>query len=84
MEAIPEGEQVLAGTFSLGGCPIVILFDLGATYDFISKAYTQKHQLPIAHTHTPYKIGTPGGGGYNHHGSCSEHSSQPCGKSIQD
>jgi hypothetical protein len=61
MEAIPEGEQVLAGTFSLGGCPIVILFDLGATYDFISKAYTQKHQLPIAHTHTPYKIGTPGG-----------------------
>jgi hypothetical protein len=61
MEAIPEGEQVLAGTFSLGGCPIVILFDSGATHDFISKAYTQKHQLPIAHTHTPYKIGTRGG-----------------------
>jgi hypothetical protein len=34
---------------------------LGATHDFISKVYTQKHQLPIAHTHTPYKIGTPGG-----------------------
>jgi hypothetical protein len=61
MEAIPEGEQVLAGTFSLGRCPIIILFDSGATHDFISKAYTQKHQLPIAHTHTPYKIGTPGG-----------------------
>jgi hypothetical protein len=61
MEAIPEGEQVLVGTFSLGGCAIVILFDSGATHDFISKAYTQKHQLPIAHTHTPYKIGTPGG-----------------------
>jgi hypothetical protein len=61
MEAIPEGEQVLVGTFSLGGCPIIILFDSGATHDFISKAYTQKHQLPIAHTHTPYKIGTPGG-----------------------
>jgi hypothetical protein len=61
MEAIPEGEQVLTGTFSLGGCPIVILFDSGATHDFISKAYTQKHQLPIAHIHTPYKIGTPGG-----------------------
>jgi hypothetical protein len=61
MEAIPAGERVLAGTFSLGGCPIVILFDSGATHDFISKAHTQKHQLPIAHTHTPYKIGTPGG-----------------------
>jgi hypothetical protein len=61
MEAIPEGEQVLIGTFSLGECPIVILFDSGATHDFISKAYTQKHQLPIAHTYTPYKIGTPGG-----------------------
>jgi hypothetical protein len=61
MEAIPEGEQVLAGTFSLGVCPNVILFDSGATHDFISKAYTQKHQLPIAHTHTPYKIGAPGG-----------------------
>jgi hypothetical protein len=34
---------------------------LGATHDFISKAYTQKHQLHIAHTHTPYKISTPGG-----------------------
>jgi hypothetical protein len=61
MEAIPEGEPVLAGTFSLCGHPIVILFDSGATHDFISKAYTQKHQLPIARTHTPYKISTPGG-----------------------
>jgi hypothetical protein len=40
MEAILEGEQVLAGTFYLGGCPIIILFNLGATHDFISKAYT--------------------------------------------
>jgi hypothetical protein len=61
MKAISEGEQVLVCTFSLGGCPIVILFDSDATHDFIIKAYTQKHQLPIAHTHTPYKIGTPGG-----------------------
>jgi hypothetical protein len=61
MEAIPEREQVLTGTFSLNGCPIIILFDSGATHDFISKAYTQKYQLLIAHTHTPYRISTPGG-----------------------
>jgi hypothetical protein len=40
MEAIPEEEQVLKGTFSLNGHPIIILFDSGATHDFISKAYT--------------------------------------------
>jgi hypothetical protein len=61
MEAIPEGEQVLASTFSIDGRPIIIPFDSGSTHDFISKAYTQKYQLPIAHTHTPYKISTPGG-----------------------
>jgi hypothetical protein len=61
MEAIQEGEQVLAATFSLNGYPIVILFDSCATHDFISKAYTQKHEVPIAHTHTPYRISTPGG-----------------------
>jgi hypothetical protein len=41
MEDIPEGKQVLAGTFSLNGYPTVILFDSGATHDFITKAYTQ-------------------------------------------
>jgi hypothetical protein len=40
MEDIPEGEQVLAGMLSLNGYPIVILFDSGATHDFISKACT--------------------------------------------
>jgi hypothetical protein len=61
MEDIPEGEQVLAGTFSLKGHPIVILFDSRASYDFISKAFTQKCQLTIQHLNTPYRIQTPGG-----------------------
>jgi hypothetical protein len=43
IEDIPEGEQVLAGTFSLNGQPMDILFDFGATHDFISRACTQKH-----------------------------------------
>jgi hypothetical protein len=41
MEDIPEGEPVLAGTFSLNGHSIVILFDFGATDDFVSKGCTQ-------------------------------------------
>jgi hypothetical protein len=61
MEDIPEGESVLAGTFSLNGQPMVILFDFGVTHDFISRACTQKHQLYIQHSDTSYLISTPGG-----------------------
>jgi predicted aspartyl protease len=61
MEDIPEGEQVLAGTFSLNGYPVVTLFDSGATHDFISKACTQRCQLVIQHIDTPYMISTPEG-----------------------
>jgi hypothetical protein len=42
LEDIPEGEQVLAGTFSLNRYPTVVLFDSGATHDFITKACTQR------------------------------------------
>jgi hypothetical protein len=61
MEDIPEGEQVLAGTFSLNGYPAAVLFDSSATHDFITKACTQRCQLSIHHIDTPYLISTPGG-----------------------
>jgi predicted aspartyl protease len=61
LEDVPEGEQVLTDMFSLHGCPIVILFDSGATHDFISRACTQKHHLGIQHSDSPYMISTPGG-----------------------
>jgi hypothetical protein len=61
MSDIPEGESVLMSTFSLNGHPIVILFDTGATHDFISKACTQRYRLAIEPTNTPYMISTPGG-----------------------
>jgi hypothetical protein len=61
MEDIPEGEQVLMGTFSLNGYPAIVLFDSGATHDFITKACTQRCQLSIHHIDTPYLISTPGG-----------------------
>jgi hypothetical protein len=61
VEDVPEGEQVLVGTFSLNGHPIVILFDSGASPDFISKACTQKCQLVIEHMSTSYMILTPRG-----------------------
>jgi hypothetical protein len=61
IEDIPEGEQVLMSMFSLNGHPATVLFDSGASHDFISKACTQKHQLVIEHIITPYLIRTPGG-----------------------
>jgi hypothetical protein len=61
MEDLPEGEQVLTGMFSLNRHPTTVLFDSGASHDFISKACTQKHQLVIEHIITPYLIRTPGG-----------------------
>jgi hypothetical protein len=60
MEDIPEGEQVLTGTFSLNRYPAIVLFYSGATHDFISKACTQRCQLSIHHIDTPYLITTPG------------------------
>jgi hypothetical protein len=42
MEDIPEGEQVLTNTFSLNGYSAVVLFDSGATHDFITNACTQR------------------------------------------
>jgi hypothetical protein len=61
MKDVPEGGHVLTGTFSLNGHLIIILFDSGATHEFISKAYTQKRKLAVKSLSTPYMIRTPGG-----------------------
>jgi hypothetical protein len=61
MSDVPDGESVLVGTFSLNGHPIVILFDTGATHDYISKVCTQRYRLAIEPTNTPYVISTPRG-----------------------
>jgi hypothetical protein len=61
MEDIPEGDLVLVVTFSLNGHSVVILFDSGATHDFISKACTQKCQFVIELISTPYVIRMAGG-----------------------
>jgi hypothetical protein len=61
MEDISEGEPVLMGTFFLNDHSAVILFDSGATHDFINKACTQKCKLVIEPINAPYMISTPGG-----------------------
>jgi hypothetical protein len=61
MEEIPTGEEVLAGTFSLNEHPVIILFDSGASHDFISSTCAKKAMLSMVATEAPYVISTPGG-----------------------
>jgi hypothetical protein len=61
VDGIPTGEVVLAGTFFLNERPIVILFDSGASYDFMSSACAKKARLTLVASGAPYVISTPRG-----------------------
>jgi hypothetical protein len=61
VDEIPMGEEVLAGTFFLNECPIAILFDFGASHDFMSSTYAKKAKLSLVVSGAAYVISTPGG-----------------------
>jgi hypothetical protein len=61
LEEIPRGEEVLAGTFFLCKHQIIILFDFGASRDFLSLACAQKAGVTLCATQVPYSISTPRG-----------------------
>jgi hypothetical protein len=61
MEEIPMGEEVLAGMFFLNEHPIIILFDSGASHDFMSFTCAKKAKLSLMALGAPYVIGTPRG-----------------------
>jgi hypothetical protein len=61
IEDIPEGEEVLVGTFLLFGCPIIIMFDSGASHDFISSSCAKKAKLAPTIAKPSYMISTTGG-----------------------
>jgi hypothetical protein len=61
VEEIPTGEEVLVGTFFLNEHPVIILFDSGASYDFMSSTCAKKAKLSLVASGAPYVISTPGG-----------------------
>jgi hypothetical protein len=61
VDGIPTGEEVLAGTFFLNERPIVILFDSGASHDFMSSTCAKKARLKLMASRAPYVISTPEG-----------------------
>jgi hypothetical protein len=60
MSDIPEGASVLTSTFSINDTPVKILFDSGATHNFISESLLDK-LLKGVQIKLAYKISTPGG-----------------------
>ncbi|WVZ52493.1 hypothetical protein U9M48_003547 [Paspalum notatum var. saurae] len=60
LEQFSEGEPVLAGTFLVNDHPTVVLFDSGATFSFISKAYALKHGYEIVELKQEYHITAAG------------------------
>jgi hypothetical protein len=61
MEEIPTGEEVLADTFFLNECLVIILFDSGASHDFMSFTCAKKAKLSLVASGVPYVISTPRG-----------------------
>jgi hypothetical protein len=61
VDGIPTGEEVLADTFFLNERPIVVLFDSGASQDFMSSTCAKKAKLTLVASGAPYVISTPGG-----------------------
>jgi hypothetical protein len=58
---IPEGEEVFVSTFLLFGHPIIIMFDSGASHDFMSSACAKRAELSLIVAKPSYMISTPGG-----------------------
>jgi predicted aspartyl protease len=60
VEEIPTGKEVLAGTFFLNEHPVIIMFDFGASHDFISSTCAKEAMLSIVTAEALYVISTPG------------------------
>jgi hypothetical protein len=52
---------VVIGTFFINDLFAVVLFDSGALHSFISAAYVEKHNLPIALLRGQMIVSSPGG-----------------------
>jgi hypothetical protein len=59
--AVEEAPDVFLGMFFINATSAVVLFDSGASYSFISDAYVEKHNLPIALLKFQMIVSSPGG-----------------------
>jgi hypothetical protein len=61
VEEAHEAPDVVIGTFSVNDISVVVLFDSGTSHSFISAAYVEKHNLPIALLWFQMIVSSPGG-----------------------
>jgi hypothetical protein len=61
VEEAQEAPDVVIGTFFINDTSVVVLFDSGASHSFISVAYVEKHNLPIALLKCQMIVSSPGG-----------------------
>jgi hypothetical protein len=61
VEDIPEGEELLVGTFLLFGCPIIIMFNSGVSHGFIILECAKRVELSLTVAKPSYMIRTPRG-----------------------
>jgi hypothetical protein len=61
VEESQEAPDVVIGTFSINDLSAVVLFDSGASHSFISAAYVEKHNLPMALLRSQMIVSSPRG-----------------------
>ena len=59
-EKILQNEPVMAGMFTIDSHPAYVLFDSGASYSFMSKGFTQRHNISLMAIPIAYRISTSG------------------------
>jgi hypothetical protein len=61
VEEAQGAPDMIIGTFFVNNTSVVVLFDSGASHSFISDAYVEKHNLPIALLRCQMIVSSPGG-----------------------
>jgi hypothetical protein len=61
VEEAQEAPDDVIGMFFINDTPAVVLFDSGASHSFISTAYVEKHNLPLALLKCRLIVSSPGG-----------------------
>jgi hypothetical protein len=61
VEDAQEAPGVVIGMFFINDTFVVVLFDFGASHSFISAAYVEKHNLPLALLKYQMIVSSPGG-----------------------
>jgi hypothetical protein len=61
VEEDQEAPDVVIGTFFVNDLSAVVLFDSRASHSFISTAYVEKHNLPMALVRSQMIVSSPGG-----------------------